>query len=1618
MATKTQDTGTVTNSTRRYDKFVVAIGASAGGLEAIHEFFDNMPSHSSLSFIVIQHLSSDYKSLLVELVSKHTHMKVFEAENNMTIQQNCVYIIPNNKYMTVSKGKLKLVEKNEIKSPNTAIDTFLHTLATDKKDKAIAIILSGTGTDGTKGIESIKECGGMVIVQDPATAKFDGMPNSAITSGNADFVLAPKKMHEELFNYINERPISVLENGKVDDGLLDEIFRLVYDQSGNDFNFYKTPTIIRRIGRRMNENGVKKLNEYVKYLHNNENEVKTLGKDFLIGVTKFFRDGQAFDILGSKVLSDIIHNKPDGGVLKIWVCACSTGEEAYSIAALANASVEKSGKNIEIKIFATDIDEASIEIASRNQYPSTISKEIPPELLKKYFVREGKYYSAIPSIRKQIVFAKHDVIKSPPFIKNDLVTCRNMLIYMNNLLQQKVLATFHFSLNQDGYLFLGSSETASAIKDGLIEVSGKWKIYKKSGYVNYSIHNYHTSSQHIGLPEKKKTQAQEAQSTIQKDFNSFLLNDLGYVGIYIDKAYIVQDAIGNLSNFLSLPNKIELNILKMVPHELSIVLNTGLRKAWKEEKKVLLKRIRVKRGKEDIYINISIRPPEKDSGKNYTLIILGESMLETLADKEEFALNATHSDDHTEYVTELEAELNETRNNLQMAVEEMETTNEELQSSNEELLSANEELQSSNEELQSLNEELHTLNTEHQVKIRELIELNDDLDNYFRTIDVGLIYLDSNLLIRKFNPGAVHMVNLIEADTGRSIEQISNNIRYENLTSDIRHVIMDGKMIEKEIQLKNGKRSLMRILPYVRKDKRIDGIVITFVDVSLITELNNLISGVFNASLSAIIAFSSIRNHDGHIIDFKCVTFNQEASSMLGKNAEDLTNAQLVKQLPELTEGNLFNKYVAVVEKGHPLQTEFQDNKRRWFQVVAVKMADGFTATYTDITDRKAAEQKLKRNFNELVSVRENLKKLNQELEDKVDERTRKLSESEERFTLVSQATNDTIWDWNLVSNTMWRSDNFTAMFGYHRNQDSESIDFWFKKIHPDDRKRVEQSVYGAINDHQQQWSAEYRFQKADGSYAIILDRGSILHDDFNTPYRMVGSIVDITRLIEAEKRVSTTESKFKKIFEANVIGMLFSDIESGRIEDANEVFLEMLGYSLVELKKHGMNWAKLTPPEFAEVSRKAIETIREKGSCQPFEKQYIRKDGTRVWVLIGSALLEGDYHNDAVTYVINITEQKEAERRRNELQRLVKKQQDEFYGIFKNAPALITIRRGNDLRYEFVNNAYREFDGKQDYIGRAYLEVHPEIKGTRLADIDKHVLKTGETFIAKAFKVERLANNGQNIDCWFDFIFTPVYSDKGDIDGIAFFGFDVTDLVRGQQATRELMQKKDEFMSIASHELKTPMTSIKGSLQIALRLSEKNKPQTEIMQFVEKANRQTDKLSVLVNDLLDVTKIQAGKVVLSYSKFSINELVNECVDETQNVSNGYKIVVNTAKDAEINADRNRVEQVISNLLSNAIKYSPGQSEVIISTEIKKNKLRVAVKDFGIGIPADKKDLVFDRFFRVQESSHKFSGLGLGLYISAEIIKRHHGKIGVDSEENSGSEFWFEIPVDSHHPKA
>ncbi|MDB5231162.1 MAG: chemotaxis protein [Chitinophagaceae bacterium] len=1591
------------------DHYVVAIGASAGGLESIHEFFDNMPETGNLSFVVIQHLSPDYKSLLVELVSKHTQMKVLEAAHGMNIETQCVYIIPNNRLMTVSKNQLMLEEKHHLKGPNTAIDIFLKSLGEDKKDKAIAIILSGTGTDGSRGIETIKSCGGMVIVQDPLTARFDGMPNSAIATGNADFILAPDRMPAEISEYLKETPIPIVTQGKADDNLLDDIFQMISEFKGHDFQFYKTPTIIRRIGRRMLLGGFQTLSAYVAHLKLDTKELEKLSEDFLINVTQFFRDHAAFTVIKTQVIPQIVDHKKDGDTVKIWISACSTGEESYSIAILLDEYIKRKSRTLDVKIFASDIDEKCIESAAKNAFTSAAVRDVPNDLLEKYFIKDGSHYSVIPLIRKQIVFAKHNIIKDPPFIKNDLVTCRNMLIYMNSVLQKKVLYTLHFALEKNGYLFLGSSETASFIRQGIEEVNSKWKIYRKTGPAGITNADLYRGGQdnsrgpRIPIPRKDPP----AGSRLQEDFNKLLLEDEGYVVLSIDANYEIKETLGNFSKFLSLPEKkLLLNLFKMVRPELSVALNTGIRKAQKEQKNIELKNVRIKDEKGDYYLNILVKPANEQAGKPYTLIVLKEETIQP-KDKTGEAVTVSATTEHNEYISELESELSETRTNLQMAIESLETTNEELQSSNEELLSANEELQSSNEELQSLNEELHTLNTEHQLKIKELIDLNDDLNNYFRSTEIAQIFVDQEMKIRKFNPASVRIINVIESDIGRPINHISNNLNYNGLVEDIKKIIKkETAIIEKELTVSNGNITLMRMQPYLRMDKEADGVIISFVDITAAHELNSLVKGVFNASTSGIMVFKAIRNKGNEIEDFECKAMNHSSEKYFSREASPIGKT-LKEFSPESIKNGFFEKYRQVAETGEPFDVEYCseiENKTYWLLVNAVKMQDGFVVTFTDITEKKEAEQNLRKNFEELVTVKENLKDLNEQLEEKIYERTKQLSESDERFRFVSSATNDAVWDWNLQTDEVWWNGNFYKMFGYEKNDLTGNMEFRLDKIHPEDKEKTRESIYRVIDSKESQWSAEYRLCKADGSYAHILDRGYILKDDFGKPYRMIGSMMDVSEIIRANQELERTEIRFRQLADS-IPQKVWTANPNGELVYFNQQWIDYTGRDMTGLEGNG--WEEIIHPDDIKRSIKLWKEAVKNSTDFETENRLLSHDGSYRWHLT-RAIAQRDNSDHVVMWVgtnTDIHDQKaNAER--------LKRSEDHFREIADQSPFMIwKVDTAGICNY--VNKQWCEFTGiaYEQSLGRGWDgAIHPE---DRKREYEKFMHSFNQRIpYSSKFRIRR--HDGQYR--WVYSLSNPL--SEGEFSGYIGSLTDITEQELNQQATTFLLQKKDEFMSIASHELKTPITSMKASLQIVERLSANDKGLKPIHAFVEKANKQVNRLTRLVEDLLDVTKIQAGKLLFNKSYFNIRTAVMDCVDQVQNNTESHKIVLKGDTDITIYGDRHRLEQVINNLLVNGIKYSPDGDRIIVQIKKQQDCVEVSITDFGIGIPQDKVPYIFDRFFRVQESSTNFSGLGLGLFISAEIVKRHGGDIGVKSETGKGSQFWFTLPLSQYEEPA
>lgn len=968
--------------------YIVGVGASAGGMEALHDLFDYMPINTGFSFVIIQHLSPDYKSLMAELLSRHTKMQVREANDGMKIEPNCIYAIPSKKLMTVKDGQLHLDEKLKNKLPNNAIDVFFESLAEDRKKDAIGIVLSGTGTDGTKGIEAIKNNGGIVVVQEPLSAAFDGMPNSAVATGLADLVVPPEMIGEELASYLNQAPLlqSILKNSERDEGVLQSIIDHLKKNTTFDFSNYKRPTLYRRLANRMSTVGINTISDYHDYLKNNDEELGILSKEFLINVTKFFRDVEAFESLRTDAIPAIVANRKQDEPIKVWVVACSSGEEAYSLAILFLEYFEKAKlTSNHLKIFATDIDTEALETASRGIYNETISKDVPPDILLKYFIREGNKFRVTPELRKHVVFASHDILKDPPFSSLSLITCRNMFIYISAALQQKILRKFHFALKIDAFLMLGPSENITILKDATEEINRKWKLYRcinKAGLSDQGTFMMPLEQGRI-YSNTNKQNSKNVANHLAEVFKDTLLEERKMAAVFIDKEFNVKQAIGSYKEFLKFPEEtFNFNLIKLVGGDLAVAIGVGVRKALAQNEKISIRNVVVHEGESLRKVNIIIKPylRQQQFQQAFLCVILEEE--EGVSDKKLIRLTKSdHALSSNEQLTALEQELTNTRENLQAVIEEMETANEELQSTNEEMISTNEELQSTNEELQSLNEELHTVSGEHQLKIKELLELNDDLNNYFTNSHIGQILVDKDLIIRKYSPAVKEMVNLIETDIGRSIEDITTKLQDIDLVNNIRNVIKTSQPYEKEHPGVHGKYFLLRISPYLRRDKSVDGVVVNFTDISEATKLHNIIQSIFNSSTNGITAKRAVRNSSNEIVDFEYLALNKSAHTIFGLENVVMEGKTMLQLFADRASA-YFKIYAEVVETGESKSFDFYNEKTsKWYNVSVVKMLDGVVTTHIDITEKRKADDLIAQNFEDLKSTSSQLKVSNIQLE-------------------------------------------------------------------------------------------------------------------------------------------------------------------------------------------------------------------------------------------------------------------------------------------------------------------------------------------------------------------------------------------------------------------------------------------------------------------------------------------------------------------------------------------------------------------------------------------------------------------------------------------------------------
>ena len=891
---------------------IIGIGSSAGGLEALTLFLNNVSPRSGMAFVIVQHLDPTHKGMMVELLQRSTAMPVLEVTDRLIVKPDHVYVIPSNHNISILHGVLHLLDMVKPRGLRLPIDYFFSSMAVDLQHKAIGVILSGMGSDGTLGLRAIKEKGGMVFVQDPASSKFDGMPRSAIDDGHADIIAPVEELPKKIQDYLQHAPHIITRHPAVIEekaqSALEKIVILLRSHTGHDFSLYKKNTMYRRIERRMGIHQIAKITHYIRFLQENPHETQLLFKELLIGVTSFFRDPQSWDSLKETVIPSIIAAKASGSVVRAWIAGCSTGEEAYSLAMVLMeviTSLQVAG-NLKIQIFATDLDKDAIEYARRGVYRSNIVADVSPDRLQRFFEVENQGYKVKRELRETIVFASHNVAMDPPFTKVDIIVCRNLLIYMEQELQKKILTLFHFSLNPGGILFLGSAESLGSEAHLFEPIESQLRLFRK-------IHQrLRIAAVHFPImpPNPKQKKSETSEFTMESTFSEhnmksiidkLLLQDYAPASLLTnDKGDIIYIS-GRTGKYLEpAAGKANMNVIAMAREGLRYELNSLLSSVVQQKGEVTKKGLIVGTNGGRLKVDVTVKLLEAPEAlKGMVLIVFRDIANETkLMDghpqKSKKDIGSSTASQEEELI-QARDEIVAIREEMQTSEEELKSTNEEMQSTNEELQSTNEELTTSKEEMQSLNEELQTVNQELQVKVSDLSTANNDMKNLLNSTDIATLFLDDELNIRRFTTRTSSIIKLIPSDVGRPITDIVTDLDYPALIEDAHQVLHTLVFTEKQISATNGRWFLVKIMPYRTQDNRIIGLVITFENITVAKQLEHSLQEhkeSFRLLFETMPVGTTLLDSNG-----KIVMANPEAERITGIALKDM-QGETISELP------------------------------------------------------------------------------------------------------------------------------------------------------------------------------------------------------------------------------------------------------------------------------------------------------------------------------------------------------------------------------------------------------------------------------------------------------------------------------------------------------------------------------------------------------------------------------------------------------------------------------------------------------------------------------------------------------------------------------------------------
>lgn len=959
----TDDSATLTVRRLADDEFlIVGIGASAGGVEALESMFESMPENPGFAIVVVQHLSPNFESLMPQIISRRTKMPVSSAIHGTTIAPNQVYVLPAGKELSVADGKIELRDRAPGSQVSKTINRFFASLARDSGPKSVAIVLSGTGNDGAEGIKEVHEMGGFVIVQSEDSAKFNGMPRAALDSGIADAVASADDIPDVLMR-LNE----TLRGENADDNVLAEIedgatkiLQMLRKRYMIDFSQYKSAMFNRRLHRRLmlDDNRMQGIGGYLEKINEDAQELDQLFSDLLIGVTQFFRDPEAFEILRQEILPKLLEQCVQCGSIRVWVAPTATGEEAYSIAMLIDELMQEMQISLEVKIFATDAHRQSIEIASRGVYPPDRLSNVSEARKKQYFRKNEDGYHVCRHIRKMIVFAEHNLLSDAPFTGLDLICCRNLLIYMKQKAQQRILSLCNFGLKPSGVLFLGPSESVSDLRHEFTAINEKWRFFSKSENVRPSQLNLNMVSK--SEPETRLAKAQPASGVL--DSYDQLIDDFMPPSLLVTYDHQIMHVFSGASRFLSIrEGRPTTDVLQMLPDSLRIAVANGIRRCNTDMNICVFGGLTCEVGGKTGHYRVTVKPIRNRRLRRTEFLI---SFLDTESETRSEDVDEIDSGSSSiERVTTLEEELRDTRESLHASIQELKSANEEMQSTNEELIASNEELQSTNEELHSVNEELYTVNSEHQRKISELTELTDDMENLLDSIRVDTIFLDRHLNLRKFTLGIARTFRLIPQDVGRRIDSFNHDLRHDALIDDIQSVLDSEKPLEKEVQDLTGSWYLMRLLPYTSRG-RVDGVLLTLIDISPMKLAEQKLS-----ELSEIVEVSddAIFKVD---VERRIRTWNRGAETLYGYEPQEVIGQEFQMLVADADDHVVLSDSLGEAERTGPLQHITMVHVRKDGQRIDVAItispitgpeneSSGASVVIRDISAQKRAQEEV-----------------------------------------------------------------------------------------------------------------------------------------------------------------------------------------------------------------------------------------------------------------------------------------------------------------------------------------------------------------------------------------------------------------------------------------------------------------------------------------------------------------------------------------------------------------------------------------------------------------------------------------------------------------------------------